>query len=140
METVLITGGTGLIGQALTRLLTSRNYRVIVLTRVPKPADAQVSYALWDTDKMEIDAVAVSQADYIVHLAGEGVADKRWTKKRKQEIRNSRVNGGKLLVKALSELPNKVKTVVSASGMGWYGPDRKGHHAFVETDPPYNDF
>lgn len=140
METVLITGGTGLIGTALTKLLTARNYRVIVLTRSAKPSDAQVSYALWDTEKMEIDSVAVSQADFIVHLAGEGVADKRWTRKRKQEIRESRVNGGKLLVKALSEIPNKVKTIVSASGMGWYGPDRKLHHAFVETDPPHHDF
>ena len=140
MTTVLITGGTGLIGSALAEMLVSKNYRVIVLSREPRENNAKISFAQWNPDKLEIDPVAISQADHIIHLAGAGVADKRWSKKRKEIIVNSRVNGGKTIVKALQELPNHVQTVVSASGEGWYGPDKKGQPPIRESDPPYNDF
>src|SRR5215203_106410 len=79
MATILITGGTGLIGKALTTALISRGYRVIILTRnkekAPVPS-AGLSYALWDIDKRVIDINALGQADHIVHLAGAGIADK----------------------------------------------------------------
>lgn len=140
METVIITGGTGLIGIALTSLLTTKGYKVIVLSRKKRQAKENVSYAVWDLKRSYIDPEAIRQADHIIHLAGAGVADKRWTKKRKQEIKDSRVDSGKLIVKALTEIENKVRTVVSASGMGWYGPDKKGKGAFVETDLPADDF
>ena len=140
METVIITGGTGLIGTALSSLLTSKGYKVIILSRKQRQAKENVSYAVWDLKKSYIDPEAVRQADHIIHLAGAGVADKRWTKKRKQEIRDSRVNSGKLIVKSLTEIENKVRTVVSASGLGWYGPDIKGKTAFIESDPHANDF
>ena len=118
METVLITGGTGLIGTALTTMLISKGYDVIILSRRKQASAGKVSYALWDLKTSFIDPQAIKRADHIIHLAGAGVADKRWTKKRKQEIVDSRVNTGKLIVRALSETENKVKTVVSASGMG----------------------
>jgi len=140
METVIITGGTGLIGTALTSLLTSKGYKVIILSRKQRQAKENVSYAVWDLKKSFIDPEAVRQADHVIHLAGAGVADKRWTKKRKQEIRDSRVNSGKLIVRALAEIENKVRTVVSASGMGWYGPDKKGKGPFIESDPHSEDF
>ena len=140
METVMITGGTGLIGTALMSLLTSRGYKVIILSRKAHPAKENVSYAIWDLKKSYIDPNALRETDHIIHLAGAGVADKRWTKKRKEEIRNSRINSGKLIVKALSETPNKVKTVVSASGIGWYGPDKTVNRPFIESDPSAGDF
>ncbi|MBL7699338.1 MAG: TIGR01777 family oxidoreductase [Chitinophagaceae bacterium] len=141
METVLITGGTGLIGSALTTQLRSAGYRVIILSRSKHEShDERISYAQWDVDKSYIDPEAIKSADHIVHLAGAGIADKRWTKKRKQEIINSRVNSGNLLVKALNEIENNVKTVVSASGIGWYGEDGVKKIAFKESDPVANNF
>jgi uncharacterized protein len=146
MTTILITGGTGLIGQALTQLLLSKNYRVIILTRAeklfPLSSNEQLRYAHWSIDKQYIDAGALQQADYIVHLAGENVAAKRWTAKRKQQIQESRINSSQLLVKALQEHSNKVKALISGSAIGWYGPDAatKNISAFSETDPAHTDF
>lgn len=144
MKTVLIAGGTGMIGSALAKELIKKDYGVIVLTRdARRPRNTErVSYAEWNVEKGTIDAKAIEKADYIINLAGANVAEKRWTAKRKKEIVDSRVQSGKLLVKALQEIPNKVKAVVSASAIGWYGPDANVSDAkpFVETDPPANDF
>ena len=80
METVIITGGTGLIGTALTRLLLERGYKVIILSRRPETgSNKAITYAPWDVDAQTIDKEAIQQADYIVHLAGANVGDKRWT-------------------------------------------------------------
>ena len=150
MATVLITGGTGMIGSALTNELLSRDYDVIILTRSPEKYSntLRLSYAKWDTEKQTIDGAAVTRADYIIHLAGEGVADKRWTAKRKNKIAESRINGGALLVRALRENVNNVKAVVAASGIGWYGSQSnsvaggKGSekNPFDENDPAVEDF
>lgn len=126
MDTILIMGGTGMIGTRLTKMLTEKGYAVIILTRDAskiKHTLPGVSYADWDIDKQTINKDAVAKSDHIIHLAGAGVADKRWTAKRKQEIVNSRTQSSALIVKALKEFPNKIKTVVSASAIGWYGPD-----------------
>jgi uncharacterized protein (TIGR01777 family) len=144
MATILITGGTGMIGRALTRTLIEKDYKVIILTR--KTPDAQygnkVAYAEWDIRKQTIAPEAISSADHIIHLAGANVGDKRWTDKRKKEIVDSRVKSGELLVKALKEIPNKVKTVITSSGIGWYGPDPvvPNPRPFKENDPHYHDF
>jgi len=138
MQTVLITGGTGMVGTSLTELLLSKGYQVIILTRKPQVSQIpNLTYAVWDISKGYIDPSAIGQADAIVHLAGAGVADKRWSKKRKQEIVDSRVKSGALLVKYLSESSHQVKTVVAASAIGRYGPDtvQSLQHGFVETDP-----
>src|SRR5436190_1906363 len=126
MATVLITGGTGLIGKALTLALLEKNYKVIILSRGERNhqnEDRNPSFAQWDINTQQIDSAAIGSADYIIHLAGAGVADKRWSKKRKQEVVNSRVKSGELIVKSLQEIPNNVKAVVSASAIGWYGAD-----------------
>jgi uncharacterized protein (TIGR01777 family) len=128
METVLITGGTGMIGKALTKELLAKNYRVIILTRDQKTPDRQplitnLSYANWDIEQEIIDNAIIQQADYIIHLAGAGIADKRWTEKRKNEIVESRKKSSALIVKALKHNQNNVKAVVSASAIGWYGED-----------------
>lgn len=153
MPTVLITGGTGMIGTALSRHLLQQGYDVIILSRNPIQTASQykatslqnsfrpsgnIYYAKWDTEKRKIDAQAIAQSDYIVHLAGEGVAKKRWTKKRKEDIRKSRTESSELLYHCLSTQPNKVKAVISASAIGWYGSDNG--NPFTEEDPSSDDF
>lgn len=138
MQTILITGGTGLVGSALTKLLTAKGYQVIILTRKSKPAQGAVSYAEWDPAAGTVDIKAVQQADMIVHLAGANVGEKRWTKKRKQEIIDSRVQSANLIVQTLQNNPNKCKAVISASAIGWYGDDKlrpSGKNMFTEEDP-----
>ncbi len=127
MATVLITGGTGLIGSRLSDLLIERGYRVIILTRNKKAGNKNDSsnpgYRVWDPDKAKIDIAAVQEADYIINLAGAGIAGKRWTAKQKKAIAESRIKSGQLIVKTLRENANKVKAVINASAMGWYGDD-----------------
>ncbi len=124
MSTILITGGTGLLGSALTPLLTARGHRVIILSRSPKKsAEPNVTYAAWDVKNQTIDQSALAEADCIVHLAGAGVAEKRWTADRKKEIVESRTLSSALLVKSLQTIPNKVQAVISASAIGYYGED-----------------
>lgn len=144
-KTILITGGTGLVGKALTKALLSKGYAVTILTREKKVFDPNQNpaYAHWDLAQKYIDPIAIQSADHIIHLAGAGVADKRWTKKRKQEIRDSRVHSGELLVNSLQTIPNKVQSVVSASAIGWYGPDPgPGFSGFIESDtkPGFSGF
>jgi uncharacterized protein (TIGR01777 family) len=144
MPTVLITGGTGLIGNALTKLLLQKNYEVIILSRssgnLQQSSINGAQYAQWDTEKQTIDIAAIQQADYIIHLAGAGVADKRWTKKRKKEIIDSRTKSSELIIKSLKENTHKVKAVISASAIGWYGPDNTAPNIFKETDKAHDDF
>ena len=122
MQTVLITGGTGLIGKALTKHLIARGYKVIVLTR-QKKLSAEIEYAEWNIQNQTIDIAAIQKSDYIIHLAGAGVMDKRWTEAYKKEIVDSRTKSSELLVTTLKNNSNSVKAIISASAIGWYGPD-----------------
>lgn len=145
MATILITGGTGMVGQQLTRVLLSKGYDVIWLSRASgkKEIDGKViRIASWNLQEQTIDETAIQQADHIIHLAGAGVADKRWTAKRKQEILDSRTQSSALLVKALQTIPNKVQSVISASAIGWYGPDEDNTlgSSFTEDMPAYPDY
>ncbi len=141
MATVLISGGTGLIGTKLTHHLIVNNYEVIILSRNKQksPGNPKVTYALWDTKKKEIDAEAIKKADHIIHLAGAGVMDKRWSKEFKKQIVDSRTKSSELLIYALKNNPHHVKSFVSASAIGWYGKDSQPlvrKDGFIETDPP----
>jgi len=166
MATIMITGGTGTVGKRLTELLLAKGYTVIVVGRSgsAKPTSkgklnqlssitnqSNLRYAKWNIDAQTIDESAIQQADYIIHLAGAGVADKRWSDARKKEIADSRINSCALIVKALSSIPNKVKGVISASAIGWYGPDNQlddegnastglDKRGFTEAANPYPDF
>lgn len=143
METVLITGGTGLVGTRLTEMLIEKGYKVIIVSRheIKNEADAIVQHATWNIEKEMIDKDAIAKADYIVHLAGAGVADERWSEKRKKEIVDSRTKSSATIVKSLAENSNHVKAVISASAIGWYGADPSTHaNGFEETDAPNNDF
>ena len=144
MDTVLITGGTGMIGKSLTQALIERGFNVIIYTRNPndqKTKSDKLSYAEWDVKNKTLDKDAFAKADYIIHLAGANFADKRWNEKVKQEIVSSRVDSAKLIVESLKTVPNKVKKIISASGISWYGTDDKnGSKPFTETDAPADDF
>jgi uncharacterized protein (TIGR01777 family) len=142
METILITGGSGLVGRTLTDLLLKKGYQVIILTRKitdknPKP---NLKYALWDIKKNAVDVQAILESDYIIHLAGAGVVDKKWTAVYQQEIVDSRVNSSSLIIETLKNNPNKVKALISSSAIGWYGPDLSSNYQFVETDKHDNSF
>ncbi|MBN9481777.1 MAG: TIGR01777 family protein [Bacteroidetes bacterium 43-93] len=141
MQTIGITGGTGFIGHHLANHLVSNGYKVIIFTRdVAGHTPGQfIDYALWDTGSKAADINAFKQLDGIIHLAGAGIADKRWTKDRKKEIRDSRVDGTQYLVRLLKEHAPGCKTFISASAIGYYGPDN-GNSPFTETAPHYNDF
>lgn len=139
METVLITGGTGLVGKALSALLLKEGYRVIIVSRNAKVAagNSNLVFAQWDVAKKEIDMAALQQADYIIHLAGAGVMDKKWTAAYKQEIINSRVQSAQLIAASLKNNSNKVKAVISASAIGWYRPSENIH---TEEEPADEGF
>jgi uncharacterized protein (TIGR01777 family) len=95
--------------------------------------------AHWDPAKHTIDQQAVATLDAVIHLAGAGVANKRWTAKRKAEIYNSRISGTRFLVEALRSYAPNCKTLISASAIGYYG-ETTDAHAFKETDLPADDF
>lgn len=139
MQTVLITGGTGLVGTALTKMLLEKGYKVCILTReLKKSSDPNLTFALWNVKNKTIDKDAVINCDYIIHLAGAGVVDKKWTKEYKEEIESSRTESSKLLADVLNNNENKVRNIVSASAIGYYGAD-KGK-AFIESDSPADNF
>lgn len=141
MATVLISGGTGLIGTKLTHHLIDNNYNVIILSRSKQKSlpDSKVTYAFWDIKKKIIDEEAIKIADHIIHLAGAGVMDKRWSNEYKKQIVESRTKSSELLINALKNTSHRVKSFVSASAIGWYGKDSNPlvrKEGFIETDPP----
>ncbi|MES2703316.1 MAG: TIGR01777 family oxidoreductase [Bacteroidota bacterium] len=141
MKTIGITGGTGFVGQHLTKMLVAKGYEVLIFTRsvaVKSPAP-HVNYVHWDSDKGECDNNALRSIDAIVHLAGAGIANKRWSADRKQKIVDSRVKVTDFLVAQLREHAKNCKVLVSASATGYYGADTNGK-PFTEDDAPATDF
>jgi uncharacterized protein (TIGR01777 family) len=141
-QTVLITGGTGLVGKALTEVLVKKGYKVIILTRNMngKKQRDHASYARWNVQEQEMDIAALQEADYIIHLAGAPVVEKKWTATYKKEILDSRTESSRLIIDALKKNPNKVKAVISASAIGWYGADIEPVKPFREDDEADDSF
>ena len=112
MPVVLISGGTGLIGTKLTHHLIESNYEVIILSRDKNKSSAnpKITYSFWDSRKQIIDAEVVKKADHIIHLAGAGVMDKKWTREYKKEIIESRTKSSELLIKTLKENATSCKS------------------------------
>lgn len=135
-KNILITGASGLVGSQLTELLLQTGYQVSHLGR-RKKTGAIPAFA-WDIDGGTIDREAFNGIDTIIHLAGAGVADKRWTSARKKEIRDSRIKSTALLLETLSKGSHSVKTLLSASAIGYYGFSRD--QIFKEESKPGNDF
>src|SRR6187402_3764777 len=119
MSNILITGASGLIGTRLTEMLLQKGHQVSHLGRSEKKGN--VKSFVWNIAQYYIDEEALSGVDTIVHLAGAGVADKRWTAKRRQEILESRTRSTQLLFDTLKKGNHQVTTVVSASAIGYYG-------------------
>lgn len=133
---ILITGSTGLIGSALVPSLTSKGHEVIRLVRsTPKSGAAGVR---WNPEQKYIDIAGLEGLDAVVHLAGENIAEGRWTEERKRRIRDSRVNGTRLLSEALAGLTAPPKTVLSASAIGYYGD--RGEEILREDSASGSDF
>ncbi len=135
---VLITGGSGLIGTHLSRKLKAKGYDVAVLSR-KKSGDPDIKTFLWDPGNHEIEEEAIEKAGWIIHLAGANISDKRWTKKRKQEIVDSRVETAKLLFNKVSESKTRPKAFIAASAVNYYGT-LTSDKIFNEDDPPSSDF
>ncbi len=136
-QRVLITGGTGLIGIYLTNKLLAKGYEVAILSRTRKNVKKPVY--IWEVEHAVIDQSIVNSSDYIIHLAGANIAEKRWSKKRKKIILSSRVDSCNLLFKALNPNKNQLKAFITASSIGYYGA-RTLDKIFVESDSFYNDF
>ena len=142
MKTIGITGGTGFVGSALARLLISKGYDVVIFTRnkTGQGNEPHTTYTHWDAVAGISDDRILAQLNAVVNLAGTGIADKRWTERRKKEILDSRVKGTDFLVTKLKEHAPLCKTFISASASGFYGPDRAGSLPFAETSPAADDF
>ncbi len=138
-KNVLISGGSGFIGKHLTDLLLANGYSVSILSRSQKQNTEQVNYYQWDVDANYIDEKAVLKADYIIHLAGEGIADKRWTAKRKEAIIKSREQSIQLIYIILKKNNKKPEAFISASGIGIYGA-KNGSEICTENSSFANDF
>ncbi len=120
LGSVLIVGGSGLIGNRLTELLKQEGFEVSWMSRSKSNRKGVISY-YWNPEKKEIDDIAVRNADYIINLAGAGIADKLWSKSRKKLIINSRILPNELLIDTLKNSNNKLKGYFSASAIGFYG-------------------
>lgn len=135
---ILITGGTGMIGHRLTELLLAKGHKVSYLSR-KKENLPKVEVLQWDIQKGYIEEGALEAADYVVHLAGAGIADKRWTDERKKEIIDSRIQPIELINSYLQKNNIQLKGFISASAIGIYGGDT-GDIRLEENSELGNDF
>ena len=120
MKTILVTGGSGLVGRRLTEMLTERGYRVLWLSR-DRDLESDPPRYSWDYRNRTIDMEAVEQADVIIHLAGANLGEGRWSDARKEEIVASRVDTAGLLFDTLKETEHRIEAFISASAIGYYG-------------------
>jgi uncharacterized protein (TIGR01777 family) len=132
-QRIAITGASGLIGSALVGHLKSEGHTVQRLVRRATVAPDEIQ---WDPKTGFVDVEALRGVDAVIHLAGVGVGDKRWTKRYKSEILNSRLLGTTAIANAVAEV--KPQVFISASAIGWYGDS--GNRAVVESDSVGNDF
>lgn len=132
---VVVSGSSGLIGTALIEALRSAGHRAIRLVRDASGSDDTVR---WDPARGAIDAAGLEGVDAVVHLAGEGIATRRWSDEQKRRIRDSRVDGTTLLARTLASLQRPPRVLVSASGINYYGD--RGDTVLTEEEPPADTF
>ena len=141
MKRVLITGGTGLIGRALSANMAADGYEVIVLSRNPERATGlppDVRAERWDARTAAGWGVLADGAHAVVNLAGEGISAGRWMAERKRRIRDSRIDAGRGVVEAIESAKQKPQVLVQASGVGFYGP--RGEEDVLESAPAGRDY
>ncbi|UTW67612.1 TIGR01777 family oxidoreductase [bacterium SCSIO 12643] len=138
MKTVLVTGGTGLIGKHLCHFLKQSGYHVAILSQI-KHNKSEFPVFYWNWKKQEIDETALQNSDYIIHLAGANIAGQRWSDSRKKLILDSRVQSTLFLQKKIKELNLSPSAFISASAVGYYGMITDSH-IYKESDSPADDF
>ena len=140
MKKILITGGTGVVGKAISKLLISEGYNVAILSRSMNITKKDsIQYYYWDISKEYIDVEAFKGTHTIIHLAGANIGKAKWSKKRKKEIFNSRINSTKLLLNYVKKYCKNLETFVSASAIGYYGTETS-NKIFNETNDVGSDF
>jgi uncharacterized protein (TIGR01777 family) len=138
MAKVLISGGSGLLGKAISEILLKNNDEVVWLSREEGQYNSIKKYK-WDVEAKFIDERAFENVEHIIHLAGAGIADKKWSEDYKKEIINSRINSSALIYEYIKKLNIPIKSFVGASAVGFYGA-RSGEELINETEKPINDF
>ncbi|MCG8458337.1 MAG: TIGR01777 family oxidoreductase [Holophagales bacterium] len=133
-RTIAVSGSTGLVGAAFAELLHGRGDRIVPLVRPGSPSGGGIP---WDPAAGELDADRLAEVDGVVHLAGESIAGGRWTAAKKRRIRNSRVDGTRLLAEGLASLPEP-PPLICASAIGFYGD--RGDERLDEDSPPGKGF
>ncbi len=137
---IIVTGSTGLIGKALVASLIARGDEVTCLVRGaahPQRADG-AREVLWNPARNELDGTELEGHDAAIHLAGDPIAEGRWTEEKKRRIRESRVQGTTLLAETLTRLTTPPRVLLSASAVGYYG--ERGAAVLGETSAPGTDF
>jgi uncharacterized protein (TIGR01777 family) len=134
MMDVVVTGSSGLIGKALKGALEKAGHRMVPMTRSQASGDA----LHWDPDRGEIDAGGLEGVGAVVHLAGEGIGNRRWNDEHKAKVKESRRKGTSLLAATLAKLDKAPKSLVSGSAIGYYGD--RGDEVLTESSRPGNDF
>ncbi len=143
MQTIGITGGTGFVGYQLAIQLTLLGYRVVIFTRAIHKTlqNDEIKYSYWSPTEKKFDLTYLKDINAVIHLAGAGVADKRWSAKRKKEIVDSRILGTSFLIEKLKVHAPNCTTFIAASAIGFYGPDKiENKSAFDETANYFPDF
>ena len=138
MKTILITGGTGLIGRYLIKSLSKDSNTIYVLTRSESRFENNVNFINWDPDSQRLDLSNVPAVDYIINLAGASIDGSRWTNSYKRKILESRLNSTSLLFKEIKKLKQKPSLYIGASATGFYKKNTKV--AQVEEDYKGSDF
>ncbi len=141
MSTILITGGSGLIGRALSRTLRQNGHEVRHLSRAVLPRHSGDEYPTfrWDYRKKYLDLHALDSLDVLIHLAGENIGTQRWTPGQKERIRSSRVDSAHFLFDTIQQQQITLKTYITASATGWYS-DQPEDTPHTESDPPGSGF
>jgi uncharacterized protein (TIGR01777 family) len=138
VKSVLITGGSGLIGKYLTSLLLAKGNTVSHLSR-GRGFPGRVRVYTWNPEIEVLDPAVFNGIDYIIHLAGANIGSKRWTKVRKREITDSRVTSARVIHKTITDNNISLKAFISASAIGYYGAVTT-ERIFAESNPPSDDF
>jgi len=138
MISILVSGGTGLVGRHLCKKLIELGYKVSLLSRKSNPK-ARIPAYFWNPHKQIIDMEAILNADCIIHLAGVNIGSKRWTHKQKKKIFESRIDSADFLFNKVKESGRKTETFISASAIGYYGI-KTSDHIYKENDLPGDDF
>jgi len=142
LKKIGITGGTGAIGSDFVNYFLMMGYQIVVFTRSEDKVsnNPKLTYSYWDWERKIINGNLLRDCDYIFHLAGANIATKRWTRKYRKEIYNSRVKSAQFIIDTLNEGPVRTKVIIGASAVGYYGDDLRPDRGCTEEDPHATDF